>query len=340
MHEKEEVLLIGAGGVGAMGAYGIQYAGKANVSLVVRRDYQTVMDNGYEIHSIDYGDIKSWKPQNIYRNTVEASKSKTKFGIVAVATKNISDLVKVEDIIEPVIIPGETTIILIQNGFGIDRAIINKYPNNVVLSGVSHIGSHNKNGVINQIQHDKLVVSAFENPNLEKEVQINQAKYFISLHSNDRNTCIYYDDVKWYRYRKLVYNGTLNTICSLTGIDAGRLDLWGGLESIAIPAMKEIIAVAKADGVELPEDVINLVCHGDDGDYFEPSMRVDVKKGNPIELEAILGNFLLNARELNVDTPILEIIYKLLKLVQCRLFEQNGHISVPEERPISDKFYS
>lgn len=69
-------------------------------------------------------------------------------------------------------------------------------------------------------------------------------------------------------------------------------------------------------------------------------MRVDVKKGNPIELEAILGNLLLTARELKVETPILDIIYKLLKLVQCRLLEQNGHISVPEQRPIPDKFYS
>ena len=87
-----------------------------------------------------------------------------------------------------------------------------------------------------------------------------------------------------------MYSGSLNTICSLTGIDTGRLDLWGGLESIAIPAMKEIVSVAKADGVTLPEDVINLVCHRDDGDYFEPSMRVDVKKGNPIELEAITNS--------------------------------------------------
>ena len=69
-------------------------------------------------------------------------------------------------------------------------------------------------------------------------------------------------------------------------------------------------------------------------------MGVDVQKGNPIELEVILGNLLTVARELKVETPTLDILYELLKVVQFRLKEKQGLITLPEERPINDKHWS
>ena len=68
-------------------------------------------------------------------------------------------------------------------------------------------------------------------------------------------------------------------------------------------------------------------------------MLVDVKKGNPIELDVILGNLLLVAKELSVETPVLTTLYNLLKVVQYRLKEKQGLFTLPEERPISDKYY-
>lgn len=339
MTSSTNVLLIGTGGVGTIVAYGINYVGKANISVVVRRDYDKVSKEGYEIHSCDYGDIKGWKPDNIFPN-VEAAAS-NQYDFVIVTTKNLPDIVKVEDLIDPVVTPQKTTVVLMQNGFDLGRPIIAKYPKNVCISGVSHIGSHNTNGVIHQTQKDKSLISYFENPNLTKEEQETKTKEFISIYSNEKNNCTYFPDAKWYRYRKLVYNATLNTVAALTRVDTGRLDFSGGLEAVSIPAMKEVISIAKADGVELPEDVINLVVHSDDGDWFKPSMLVDIEKGNPIELEVILGNLLVVAKELKVETPILSLVYQLLKVVQFKLKEDKGIIDpLPEKRPISDKFYS
>lgn len=334
-----ETVLVGSGGVGTICAKGIDYVGKSNLSLVVRRDYEKVKKEGYTIHSVDYGDIEHWKP-NVYANVEEAASTGKVYDFVVVATKNIPDITKVEDLVEPLVTPEKTTVVLMQNGFDLGRPFIKKWPKNVVISAVSHIGSHNTNGVIHQTQKDKSLISYFENPNLDKLFQEQKTKEFISIYANEKINCTYFPDAKWYRYRKLVYNATLNTLCALTGVDTGRLELSGGLEAVAIPAMKEVIKVAKADGVELPEDVINLVVHSDDGDWFEPSMRVDVKKGNPLELEVILGNLLTVARELKVETPTLDVLYNLLKVVQYRLKEANGYFSLPEKRPITDKVYS
>lgn len=337
--DKYECILIGPGGVGTIVAYGIDYVGKSNLSLVIRRDYQQIVNNGYEIHSCDYGEVKGWKPENIYSSIEDAGKSGKQFDFVIIATKNIPDITKVEDLVEPLITVGKTAIVLMQNGFDLARPFFKKYPENVIISGVSHIGSHNSNGVIHQTQQDKTLISYFENPNLDDSYQESKTKEFVSIYSNDKNNCEYSPDSRYYRYKKLVYNATMNTTCALTGVDVGRLEVSGGLEAVAIPAMREVMAVAKADGVELPDDTINTAIHCDDGDYFEPSMRVDVKKGNPLELEVILGNLLTVARELKVQTPILDMLYNLLKVVQFRLKEQNGYVSLPETRPITDKYY-
>lgn len=334
---KPNVLLIGCGGVGTIVAYALEYAGKSNLSVVVRRDYSKVIESGYELNSCDYGHITGWKPAHIYPN-IDAAAA-TKYDYVIISTKNLPDVVKMEDQIEPVVTDGKTTIILIQNGFGIERPFIKKYPHNYCLSGVEHIGSHNKNGVITQTQHEKCLISYFENPKFSVDDQIKAAKDFIAIYDNPKHDVVYFPSVKFYRYRKLVYNSTLNTVCALTGVDTGRLLMAGTLETVSVPAMREVVKIAKADGVELPDDVIDSVVHSDDGSYFEPSMRVDVKKGNPIELQAILGNLLVRAKELKVETPVLQLLYNLLLAVQFRLKEGKGLVTVPEKRPVVTKHF-
>lgn len=334
-----QVLLIGTGGVGTIVAYGLVYNKKSIVSVVVRSDYNRVKENGWEIKSCDYGNLKNWKPDFIYPDVHSAISGGKTYDFVVITTKNVPDVIKPIDVVKPAITPAKTTIVLIQNGFDLGRPFIEEFPKNYCLSGVSHIGSHNYSGIIKQTHNDKCLISYFDNPNFTKTKQESKAKEFVYIYSNNRNTISYFPDVKWYRYSKLVYNATLNTTCALTSVDCGRLLLSGTLESVSIPAMHEVIKIAKADGVELPHDIINSVIHSNDGDWFKPSMLVDVEKGNPIELEVILGNLLFVARELNVETPVINVLYNLLKATQFKLKENKGFLKVPKERPINSKFY-
>jgi ketopantoate reductase len=48
-------------------------------------------------------------------------------------------------------------------------------------------------------------------------------------------------------------------------------------------------------------------------------MLVDVDRGNPIEVEVIVGNPLRIAQELGCKVPILRMIYEYLKLIQRRI---------------------
>lgn len=81
-------------------------------------------------------------------------------------------------------------------------------------------------------------------------------------------------------------------------------------------------------GEKLPEGIEKFMIVSDKGVHFEPSMLVDVKKGQPMEIEVILGNPLRIAKKLGVETPVLSMLYRLLHGVQFKLLEQRGVYTV------------
>lgn len=50
---------------------------------------------------------------------------------VVVSTKNIPEITRIENLIAPVVSP-ETSIVLIQNGLGIELPFLKKFPKNVI----------------------------------------------------------------------------------------------------------------------------------------------------------------------------------------------------------------
>lgn len=325
-------VVVGSGGVGSMAAYALSL--NSETTAIVRSDYDQVSKHGFSIDLIDYGTIQSFKPQHVARSIEDAAQL-GKYDYIVVTTKNIPDVAKVEELIEP-LVSAESTIVLVQNGIDIGAPFVEKYPNNVVLSGVSMISSTNYGGKITHVGHDELMVGVFHNPALEVKPQEMAAKTFVDLYKNDKNDCIFDENVKFTRWRKLVYNATLNTVCTLTGVDVGRLELFGGMDLVR-KAMREVLSVAKSDGVDLPEDIMEFMIRSDDGNYYEPSMLVDIRKGNYTELEVILGNAVRIAERNGVDAPTLALVYDLLKVVQNRTKENKGAFEVPKERPVPGK---
>lgn len=328
-----KVVIVGTGGVGAIAALALSYS-DAEVTAIVRSDYEKVSKEGFHIKSVDYGEQKNFKPANVAKS-VEDAKQFGPFDYVIVTTKNTPDIFKTEELVEP-LVSDNSTIVLIQNGIGIELAFLEKYPKHTLLSGVTMISSSNYYGVVDHVGHDDMLIGYFPNDNLSKDTQEKKALEFVSLYKNKYNDCEYNDDVKYTRWRKLVYNATLNPVCALTECDVGRLELFGGMDLVR-KAMREVLAVAKADGVELPESIMEFMIRSDDGVYYLPSMLVDVKKQNYMEVEILSGNPVRIAKKHGVPTPCLELIYELLKVVQAKMAEAKGKIVVPKDRPIPGK---
>ena len=162
---------------------------------------------------------------------------------------------------------------------------MDKFPQNVILSGVSMILSTNHEGIIEHETLDSVKIGYFENSNLPLEIQETRCKRLINKH----NECVYDDNVKLTRWRKLVYNATLNSVCTLTGVDVGRLELWGANDTITRKAMREVLEIAKSNGVEVPESTIEEML-GQMG-FITHHMLVDIRKGNRYEKWCCMSHF-------------------------------------------------
>ncbi|BCS29253.1 ketopantoate reductase family protein [Aspergillus puulaauensis] len=333
------ILLVGSGGVGTIAALNLEAGGLASVTAVLRSNYNKVTTDGFHIKSVDHGEITHWRPSKILNKIPHSEKH---FDYIVVTTKNIADASPTTaELISPAITPGKTVIVLIQNGLNIEKPVFEKFPQNVVLSGVSRVDSHEiATGVIEQVDHDRLIIGAFANPNpngdgIDADAEA-AARHFVQIYSAAGKTdCRYIPaaEVPFYRWQKLVYNACMNTICAITGLDTGRIQLAGDVvESLVRPAMNEIVAAAAAVGVRLPGDIVDRMISIDPVTaYLRPSMLEDVGRGNLTEFENILGEPLREGTARGMSMPTATFLYHTLKAIQWRVKEEKGMITIPSK---------
>ncbi|KAF2140706.1 uncharacterized protein K452DRAFT_351902 [Aplosporella prunicola CBS 121167] len=344
MSPKSNVLLFGSGGVGTIAALNLEAGGQANVTAVLRSNFAHVQKNGFHIKSCDHGTVTGWKPsKSLYQihpplvNSVPdtyGDPTLPAFDFIVCSTKNVPDNPPgLAEQIKPAVTPGHTTIVLLQNGLNIEKPLFAAFPTNPVLSGVSMIGSHEvAHGVIEHDDKDRVLLGPFHNPALDRAVEEAAARKFVDIYSAAGKTdCVFTADVGFSRWRKLVYNSCLNSICAITGLDTGRIRLAdGAVDALVRPAMEEIRAAAKAAGYELPPEVVDTMINIDPLTmYLPPSMLNDLRKGNFIEVENILGEPLREGTALGVPMPTLTVLYGICKTIQWRTKEQRGLVQIP-----------
>ncbi|KAF7515923.1 hypothetical protein G7054_g14367 [Neopestalotiopsis clavispora] len=321
---KANVLLIGGGALGAMAALSMETGSRAVVTAVLRSNFAVVNERGYEFKTCDYGDIPNWKPTTILHSIPRLTPVDTPYDFVVITTKNIMDCShNVISEISGCISPGFTVIVLIQNGLNIERPYFEKFPDNIVLSGISMIGAQEvRPGVIQQTSPDKLSIGAFHNAQLDPQSEVEAAKRFVAIYAaSGRASCTYTTDANWHRWRKLVYNASFNPIAAITGLDTGTLRLSNPDARILISnAMAEIIAAAKASGFELPANIAETMIDSDPiEDHFVPSMLQDVRKFRLTEFESIVGEPLREGQRRGVAMPVVATMYTLCAAIQWRM---------------------
>jgi len=171
---------------------------------------------------------------------------------------------------------------LLQNGLNIERAILDKFPLNPVLSGVSLIGAtETALGTILHDDPDELIVGAFTNPNIPESTSVAAAEHFAAIYrASGKVDCEYNANVAFVRWRKLVYNACYNSACAIVQMDTSRMRMAKFLiDDVVRPLMMEIIQIAKAKGIVLPEDIAEKMINADpDSTFFKPSMQQDIEK--------------------------------------------------------------
>ncbi|KAF4452262.1 2-dehydropantoate 2-reductase [Fusarium austroafricanum] len=305
--DKARILLIGCGGIGCIAALNLEYGGQAQVTAVLRSSYQIVKDRGFTINSVDHGRI------TVLPSIPDVSKSGIPpFDYIICATKNIPAIsTPVTDLIRPAVTPGHSTILLLQNGINIEVPLLEAFPDNTILSGISMCGSSEpESGTIEHNLHDEMRIGPFQNFGDAAD----RAKDLVArFNAGGRCTCHYDSNVTFSRWKKLLYNAVYNPVGALTNLDTGDMQLCPGLvDEVIRPGMKEIQAAAAAYGQEITDEMIEATIVTEPIEaHVPPSMLVDVRKGQYIEVENLLGEPLRAAKARQVLTPILQNHYSL-----------------------------
>jgi len=122
-------------------------------------------------------------------------------------------------------------------------------------------------------------------------------------------------DIRTAQWAKFVGLATNAALTSLFRLPAGYIYHDPEIIPMATRAFGEVAALAQAEGVELPADIVarTLALHQSFPKTMYASMYHDLAKGRPLELDSFSGHIVRRGRALGVATPVHEMAWLALK---------------------------
>jgi 2-dehydropantoate 2-reductase len=164
------------------------------------------------------------------------------------------------------------------------------------------------------LYHDSIADSAVERLRL---------KNFTALLEKGQTIFQVVEDIQTKRWEKVVWNAAWNPLTTLTLVDTKTwLESSDEAYAMTIRLMREMIDVAQRCDVRLTYDLADeLMAKVKTMGRIGSSMQQDAKAGRPLEVDVILGYPVQKAREFEMDTPVLDIVFALTTAVHRRIVE-------------------
>lgn len=116
------------------------------------------------------------------------------------------------------------------------------------------------------------------------------------------------------RWRKLVWNIPFNGLCSLLDASTDGLLADPATRALVADLMDEVVAGARAAGHDVPEAFRDEMLAATDAMRpYDPSMKLDLAAGRPLEIDAIYDVAARTAREAGVPMPRTEALAAMLR---------------------------
>ena len=212
----------------------------------------------------------------------------------------------------------DTHVLPLQNGLGNDEAVARHVARDKVIAGVSTLPSDlvGPGKVRSHGEGGSQIYPAFgDDPAFARQVAE-------LLGAGGLPTTLV-PDIQAAIWGKAIFNATMNTLCALTRRTPGFLGAHEESRALIHAAVEEGIAAAHACGVAVDGGKIHALTQVSVTDHadHEASMLQDVKAGRRTEVDAIAGAIVRAAQEAGVATPVLETLWRLVKLEEAKLAE-------------------
>ncbi len=299
----QNAALIGMGAVGSVYGKLLFQKYKDNFFVIANKDRkEKIIQNGITVNG-----------ETFYPNILDDNSKNKSLDLIIITVKNYSLDNAIDDLKNLV---NENTILLpLLNGVTATERLKTAFPSNVVFYGLSMgiDAVKNEKEVINTV-NGTIQFGYADNRSIKPEVLAVQD--FLEEANID---CAVFKDMKRMVWKKYMLNVGWNQVSALTNATYGEFLKAPYIKELIERAMLEVVHVAKALNINLTEkDVteINSLM-----DSFSPSgktsMLQDMEKKKISEVDYFSGTLLKYGEKLNIETPVNEILYKLIKSIEA-----------------------
>lgn len=326
------VLIVGAGAVGAFYGSRLAFAPDVRVSALCRSNFRAVQENGFSISSPKYKDY-TFRPEFTFPSSEDARKANIHWDYLLVSTKALPDVSDDSALLEG-LVDNETSIVLVQNGLGVERPYKDRFPQATVLSAVTIVSAAQpEHGIIKHNRWTRISIGPYL-PHLDRngsasqtadEAALQRCRRLVDLlHDGGIADAETYDhaDLQFIRWHKIAINAAMNPSSVLSGGSTNQqMSNDPELARHLLAVMTEVLTTApRVLGRPLPNDlapaekILESTRRNSSGS--KPSMAIDWEQNRHMELEVILGNPIKIAREHGIEMPRMQSLYALLKTAQ------------------------
>ena len=299
-----KIVMMGSGGVG--GYFGARLAaGGADVHFVARGAHLDAMRS--QGLTIEGG------PSPLHLSRVQATSDPSSIGPADFVLMGVKlwDTADAIEQIKPIVGP-QTTVISFQNGVLKDRYLIDAFGAPRIMGGVGYVATTiDRPGVIRQTgPMQRLLFGELDGKSSDRGQRLLDAclKGGIAAQLSP--------DIRreiWQKYVFLVgLSGTTTTIRK----PIGPIRENPQTRAFLLDVMREVVAVARAQGIDLPSDYAEqrLVLADDVAHDMTSSMHHDLERGNRLEVRWLSGGVVELGEGVGVPTPLNRAIADILAL--------------------------
>ncbi|MBN8969953.1 MAG: 2-dehydropantoate 2-reductase [Rhizobiales bacterium] len=297
------IAVIGSGGVG--GYFGARLAqGGADVTFLARGAHLAAMrSEGLTVEG----------PDALHLDKVQATDDPAKMGVadlVMFAVK-LWDTDTVLEQIRPVVGP-DTVLISFQNGVLKDTYLRAKYSPAQIMGGVGYVATTiDRPGVIRQTgPMQRLIFGEFDGRRSER------GEAFLRACQSGGINAELSPNINRDIWQKFVFLVGLSGTTTSIRLPIGPIRENPQTRQFLLDVMREVVAVGRAHGVDLPEDYAELRLKlADDVAYdMSASMHHDLQNGRPLEVRWLSGGVVELGKQVGVPTPLNRAIADILAL--------------------------
>jgi len=203
----------------------------------------------------------------------------------------------------------ETVVLCLQNGCDNDQRLRGVLAQREVAAAVVFLGSEMRApGVVKHHGSGELVIDPIRNiPRLAHLFEAAAIPTRVS------------DNVRGELWRKLIINCAYNAISALARKPYGQIVPSLGVRDVMRDIVDECLAVATAEGIDVPGDVdaaVRRIVETIPEQYS--STAQDILRGKPTEIDYLNGHIMRRGKALGIRTPANQVLWAMVKLIEAK----------------------